>query len=106
MFIFHLIFILENVGEVLEIGDICIGTYSQAVITLENHLTVSASYTLSLLNVSLNHTKNYTAIDNKPNGTKVATVLCSNKMHVIPALSEASFTVWALKIITMMYLNY
>lgn len=80
-------------AEILEIGDICIGTYSQAVITLENCFNVSAKYTLNLLDVSLNHTKNNTSIDNKPNGTKIATVLCSNKIHDIPALSEASFTV-------------
>jgi len=80
-------------SEVLEIGDICIGTYSQAVITLENCLTVDAKYTLNLLNISLNYSKDAMYADNKPIVTNIATVLCSNKMHVIPALTETSFTV-------------
>ena len=81
----------------LEIGDVCIGTYSQAVITLENQLTIEANYTLHLLDMSLNHINNSKFIDNKLIGSNVATVFCSDKTCIIPPLSEASFTVWKLK---------
>lgn len=82
-------------SKVLEIGDICIGTYSQAVITLENCLTIDAKYTLNLLNISLNHSEDSMNAEKKSiiTDSNVATVLCSNKMRIIPALTEISFTV-------------
>lgn len=83
----------------LEIGDICIGTYSQAVITLENRLTIGATYTLNLLGVTLNDTKNM-IVESKSIRKNVATVLCSNKTQLIPALSEATFIVRILKMVT------
>lgn len=64
---------------------------------MENRLTTDVEYTLHLLNVSLNYSKNDTFIENKPIGPNVATVLCSDKVCTIPALSEASFTVCILK---------
>lgn len=80
-------------SQVLEIGDVCIGTYCQAIITLENCLTIEAKYTLNLLSVSHNNTKNNSFVENKPTGKSIATVLCSNIICIIPATSEASFTV-------------
>lgn len=77
----------------LEIGDICIGTYSQAVITLENCLNIEANYTLHLLSVSLDNTKMKMFDENKSVASNIATVLCTDKTCAIPALSEASFTV-------------
>lgn len=82
-----------NIGEVLDIGDICIGTFSQAVITLENRLTVDAKYTLVLLGVSLKNTENNMLVESKSIEKNIATVLCSDKTHIIPALSDATFTV-------------
>ncbi|VVC30296.1 Hypothetical protein CINCED_3A007704 [Cinara cedri] len=86
--------------DVLEIGDICIGAYSQAVITLENQLTVDAKYSLILLDVSLDNTKNNAFVENKPTGTNIATVLCSDKVQIIPSLSEASFTIGIIPLIS------
>lgn len=80
-------------SEVLEIGDTCIGTYSQVVITLENQLNIEAIYTLNLLNVSLKYNENNTFDEKNLTGTKVATVVCSEKMCSLSAFSEASFTV-------------
>jgi len=94
LFLLHqFFFFIGTISEVLEIGDICIGTYSQAVITLENSLTIDVKYILSLLDVSLAYSKDNTFVENKPNELNVATILCSNNMHIIPALSESTFTV-------------
>lgn len=90
-------------SQVLEIGNICIGTYCQAIITLENCLNIEAKYTLTLLNVSHNYTKNNMFVENKPIGKSIATVLCSNKICIIPALSEASFTVKILNSCNLYY---
>lgn len=40
-------------------------------------------------------------IENKPIGTNIATVLCSDKVQIIPSFSEASFTVWTIKNVTL-----
>jgi len=84
---------LEKISKQLEIGDTCIGTYSQAIITLENKLTIEAKYTLSLLDMSLHHNNNPKFVENKSIGSNVATIFCSDKTCIIPPLSEASFTV-------------
>lgn len=81
----------------LEIGDICIGTYSQAVITLENCLNIKANYTLRLLSVSFDNSKKKMFNENKSVASNIATVLCTDKIQAIPASSEASFTVQLLK---------
>ncbi|XP_025411183.1 uncharacterized protein LOC112684083 isoform X2 [Sipha flava] len=90
----------REISEVLEIGDTCIGTYSQVVITLENQLNIDAKYTLNLLNISLKYNENNTFDDKKPTGTKVATVLCSEKMCTISAFTEASFTIGIIPLIS------
>ncbi|KAF0769800.1 Centrosomal protein, partial [Aphis craccivora] len=90
----------RKISKKLEIGDVCIGTYSQAVITLENRLTVEAKYTLHLLDMSLNHINNSKFVDNKPIGSNVATVFCSDKTCIIPPLSEASFTIGIIPLIS------
>ncbi|KAE9544950.1 hypothetical protein AGLY_000493 [Aphis glycines] len=90
----------RKISKKLEIGDVCIGTYSQAVITLENRLTVEAKYTLHLLDVSLDHINNSKFVDNKPIGSNVATVFCSDKTCIIPPLSEASFTIGIIPLIS------
>ncbi|KAL4149337.1 hypothetical protein QTP88_003302 [Uroleucon formosanum] len=83
----------RNISKTLEIGDICIGTYSQAVITLENQLTIEAKYTLYLLDTSLEHINDHKFDENKAIGSNVATIFCSDKTCIIPPLSEASFTI-------------
>lgn len=90
----------RKISKKLEIGDVCIGTYSQAVITLENRLTVEAKYTLHLLDMSLDHINNSKFVDNKPIGSNVATVFCSDKTCTIPPLSEASFTIGIIPLIS------
>ncbi|XP_025209054.1 uncharacterized protein LOC112604302 isoform X2 [Melanaphis sacchari] len=90
----------RKISKILEIGDVCIGTYSQAVITLENRLTIDAKYTLHLLDMSLNHINNSKFVDNKPIGSNVATVFCSDKTCIIPPLSEASFTIGIIPLIS------
>lgn len=64
---------------------------------MENRLSIDVKYTLDLLDVSLNHSKDTVCIDNKLTDTNFATILCSNKMCIIPALTETSFTVRILK---------
>lgn len=90
----------RKISKTLEIGDICIGTYSQAVITLENQLTIEAKYTLNLLDISLNHINNSKFVENKPIGSNVATIFCSDKTCFIPPLSEASFTIGIIPLIS------
>lgn len=90
----------------LEIGELCIGNYSQAVITLENRLTSDAKYSLNLLDVSLDYTKNDMLVDNKPIGTNIATVLCADKVQNVPSLSEASFIVWIMNYVTLYFIIY
>lgn len=64
---------------------------------MENRLSIDVKYTLDLLDISLNHSKDTMCIENKPTETNFATILCSNKMCIIPALTETSFTVRVLK---------
>ncbi|XP_016658195.1 uncharacterized protein LOC100161585 isoform X2 [Acyrthosiphon pisum] len=90
----------RKISKMLEIGDICIGTYSQAVITLENQLTIEAKYTLYLLDTSLNHNNDFKFDENKAIGSNVATIFCSDKTCIIPPLSEASFTIGIIPLVS------
>lgn len=67
---------------------------------MENRLTVEAKYTLHLLDMSLDHINNSKFVDNKPIGSNVATVFCSDKTCTIPPLSEASFTIGIIPLIS------
>ncbi|XP_022167915.1 uncharacterized protein LOC111032049 isoform X2 [Myzus persicae] len=89
----------RKISKTLEIGDICIGTYSQAVITLENQLNIEAKYTLNLLDTSLNHNNDFKFDEKKVIGSNVATIFCSDKTCIIPPLSDASFTIGIIPLI-------
>lgn len=66
--------------------------YCQAVITLENYLTIDAKFTINLLDISYNRSK-HMFVEKKPTGKSIATVICSDKLCIVPAMSETSFTV-------------
>ncbi|XP_050531847.1 uncharacterized protein LOC126900284 isoform X2 [Daktulosphaira vitifoliae] len=79
--------------KALDIGDVCIGTYSQAVITLENRLNKNTKFTLYLLEVVLNHANTDYFFENDNVSPKTAIVLCSKKSINISSLSEAKIII-------------